>query len=196
MKKGVALNVIGVIFLIFGIGAWVNYTLTFDLNKIFWMCYLSLIIMGIGALRKNAYVIMSQVYILALPLIIWDIDFIFRLFSGTPLFGITDYFFWGDFNFGKFIVLQHLFSVPLAIFAARNIGLERKDAWKVSLIQIALVYITVSSFVPKEHNINCIFTSCVNTSLGLPYPLIWFVVFFGMTLVSAFVINNYIFKEN
>lgn len=196
MRKGIKLAIIGSIFLFFGIGAWANYILTLDLNRIFWMCYLSLILMGIGALRKDSYLLMSQIYILAIPLLIWDLDFIFHLISGNTLWGIADYFFLGEFGFEKIMVLQHLFSIPLAIYAVKLLGVKRRDAWKVSLIQIALVYITVSSFVSSSQNINCIFTSCIKADLGLPYPLVWFIVFFGMTLISAFLINNFILEKN
>jgi len=198
MKKRNSLKlwIIGFIFLFFGIGAWINYIITLDLNKIFWMCYLSLIIMGIGALRKNSYAIMSQVYILAMPLLIWDIDFIFRLVSGQTLWGISDYFFLGHFVFEKVIVLQHLFSIPLAIYAAKIIGVERKDAWKISIFQIAIVYFAVFLVIPNTSNINCIFSPCVSLPLGFSYVLTWFLVFFGMTLFSALIINNILLKKN
>ena len=84
---------------------------------------------------------MSQVYILTIPLLIWNIDFFYWLIFDKPLWGITDYFFVNNvFNLGKVISLQHLFTIPLSIYAANLIGVKRRDAWKWSFIQIILVF--------------------------------------------------------
>ena len=184
----------GIIFLFFGIGAWINSIVMNDVGKLIWMCYLSLIIMGVGVLRRDSFMMMSQVYILSLPIVVWDADFLFHLFTGHTLFGITDYFFVESFNFGKFISLQHLFVVPLAIYIVFLLGLKRKDAWKVSLIQITVIYFVTLFFTPASENLNCVFSSCMPIEFGAIYPLVWFTVFFGMTLISAFILNKFIKK--
>jgi len=189
--ENLILNLIGVLFLGLGIAAILNSLHIRNPMQVFWMCYLSLLLMGIGILTRNPFLVMSQVYILAIPVFIWDIDFLYQLIIGQPLFGLTDYFFYERaLNLGKVISLQHLFSVPLAIYSVYIIGRKRNDAWKWSFIQITLIYLAVTLFTAREKNINCVFDPCINFYSGLPYRLTWFIIFFTMTFITALVINN------
>ncbi len=188
--KSVFLNVTGVFFLILGIIATVNSVYNSHPTQILYMCYLGLILIGIGILTRKSFIVMSQVYILAIPLLIWNIDFFHWLIFDKPLWGITDYFFVNlSFNLGKLISLQHLFTIPLSIYAASLIGVKRKDAWKWSFVQITLIFIAVSILSPPELNVNCVFEPCINISLGLPYELTWFLVIFAMTFITSVLLN-------
>jgi len=189
--KFLVLNILGVFFLILGIGAIVNSLYLRNLTQIFWMCYISLILIGVGILKKNSFLIISQINILAIPFIFWDIDFIYWLVFNQPLWGITDYFFLErTFTIGKVISLQHLFTVPIALYATHLIGLKRKDTWKFSMVQAVLVYIAVTIFTSPETNINCVFDPCINIYFGLPYRLTWFLIFFIMIIITTNVVNR------
>jgi len=196
--KLIFLDILGGFFLIWGIIAIANSMYMQNPTQILYMCYLGLVLIGIGILTKRSFIIMSQIYILAIPLIIWDIDFLYWLIFNKPLWGITDYFFVeNSFNIGKIISLQHLFTVPVAAYAAKLIGIKRKDAWKWSFVQIILVFIAVSLLSSRETNINCIFDPCLNIVMGLPYRITWFIVIFSMTFISALIINSFlIVKKN
>lgn len=133
---------------------------------------------------------MSQVYILAIPLLVWDIDFLYWLIFSKPFLGLTDYFFVGGSSLiGKIVSLQHLFTIPLAIYVASLIGVKRRDAWKLSFIQIILVFIAVTLLSSSELNINCIFNPCINVYFGLPYRLTWFLIIFSMTFITSVLLN-------
>lgn len=196
--KILILEIFALIILAFGVAAILNSLHTFNPTQIFWMCYISLIIIGIGILTKNSFLIMSQVYILIIPVLVWDIDFLYHLIFQQPLLGMTDYFFYErTFNLGKLISLQHLFAVPIAIYSAKLIGLKRRDAWKMSFVQIVLVFLAVSLFTLPENNINCVFQPCGDFPLfGIPYRLAWFAVFFMMTFVASFLVNGLFFKKS
>lgn len=199
MKKrleSAVLNILGIIPLILGILAVLNSLYLKNPTQILWMCYISLIVMGIGILSRKSAVIMSQVYILAIPLLAWDVDFLYRLAAGASLWGISDYFFVNKaITLGKIISLQHLVTIPMSIYAVYLIGLKKKGAWKWSFAQIILVYFVISVFFPPESNINCVFEPCVNFSLGIPYSLSWFLVSFSMTALSVLVLNGFFFRK-
>ncbi len=184
------LDILGIFFLTWGVIAISLSMYNKNPTQILYMCYLGLILIGIGILTKRSYIIMSQVYILAIPLLIWDIDFLHWLIFNKPLFGITNYFFAeGHSLIGKIISLQHLFTVPLSIYIAKIIGIKRKDAWKWSFIQITVVYLFVTLFSSPDLNINCVFHPCINLHFGLPYRLTWFIIIFSMTFITSVLIN-------
>ena len=91
---------------------------------------------------------------------------------------------------GNIISLQHLFTIPLAIYATHLIGLKRKDAWKLSFAQISLIFLIIVLFTPRESNINCVFKPCINLSIGLPYYLTWFLIFFLMIFLTSLILNS------
>jgi hypothetical protein len=185
------LNLLGIVFLILGIGAIANSLYIENPSQIFWMCYLSLILIGFGILTRNSFLIVVQLNILAIPFIIWDVDFIYWIIFNRPLWGITDYFFLErTFTLGKIISLQHLFTVPISLLAVYLIKLKRKNSWVFSVIQISLVYLAVSLFTPKESNINCVFDPCINVHFGISYRLTWFIIFFLMIMATSYCINR------
>lgn len=188
--KFIILDVIGVFFLILGILAIANAVYTRNPAQILYMCYIGLIIIGIGILTKRSFIIMSQIYILAIPLFVWSIDFLYWIIFNQPFLGITDYFFINPgFDLGKIISLQHLFTIPIAIYAASLIGIKRKDAWKLSFIQIILVYLLVRFISPPELNINCVFEPCIDLYPGPSYRLVWFIAIFSMTFITSVLLN-------
>lgn len=187
--KFLILDIIGALFVFWSILAISLSMYNQNPTQVLFMCYLGMLIIGIGILTKRSFLILSQVYILAIPLILWDIDFIFWLIAGRPFLGITDYFFSeGVSLIGNIVSLQHLFTVPLAIYSAGLIGIKRLDAWKWSFIQLILVYVFVSIFSDPVSNINCVFNPCINFYTGLPYRLTWFIVLFSMTFITSVIL--------
>lgn len=191
--KLILLDIIGIFFLIIGITAIAKSMYRQTPTQILFMCYIGLILIGIGILTKRSFIIMSQVYILAIPLLAWDIDFLYWILFNKPLWGLTDYFFLEpSLTLDKLVTLQHLFTVPLAIYAASLIGIKRKDAWKWSFIQVTIVYLLVSLLSSYDANINCVFKSCINIHFGvpwLPYRLTWFIAIFSMTFITSIILN-------
>ena len=191
--KFILLDFIGVLFLLFGIIAISNSMYNQNPMQILFLCYIGLILMGFGILTKRSYLVMSQVYILLIPHLLWTIDFFYQLILNKPLWGVTDYFFIDNFFIiGNIISLQHIFAIPIALYAVSLIGLKRKDVWILSFVQITIIYILVSLLTLSETNINCVFSSCINVHFGvpwIPYRLTWFIAIFLMTFFSSVLLN-------
>ena len=93
--KKVIIYFIGFVFLIFGIATIVNTILHVNegLAPILWFSYIGLIVLAIGCFKRDGSLIASQLCILIIPYIIWNIDFFYILLTGNSLWGITNYFF-------------------------------------------------------------------------------------------------------
>lgn len=74
--KNIILNLIGILYIILGIGAIINTIyLELGLAPILWFSYIGIILIGIGVLSKNHLLILSQLNILIIPYLFWNIDF-------------------------------------------------------------------------------------------------------------------------
>ena len=188
------LTCIGIFFLVVGMSAIVNTFINEEPTQILYLCYLGLLLMGVVVLTRNSFLILSQVYILTIPLAVWNIDFFYQLFAGGPLFGITDYFFVeSTITLGKIISLQHIFSVPLALYAVNLIGVNRKDGWKLSFVEIIFIFLAVTALSPSELNVNCVYEPCLDISPRLPYELVWFFAIFSMTFFTSKLLHRFRF---
>jgi len=190
--ENIILKVIGILFIAFGISAYVNSLQYGTPGQVFWFCYFALVFIGIGILIKKSSIVLTQLNIVTIPLLIWIIDFFYVLITKGTLFGITNYFFIGGPIAGKIISLQHIFTIPLAIFSLYLLKIKREDLWKFSFIEMALIFVISKLFTAEEYNINCVYRNCMNFSLG---PL-WFHPY--LWLISAFLlvfITNRIFMS-
>lgn len=161
-----------------------------------WICYSSLILIGAGFFLRNSYLILSQLNIIFVPLIFWNIDFFYKAFTKSSLWGITDYFFMGNFGLGSFITLQHVYILPLAILGVYFLKLKRNRAWVISLIQISLIFFFSFFFTLPEKNTNCVFESCFSPiSISSPgYYFAWFVAF-GIMIFGTNYLFYYFLKD-
>lgn len=189
--KNIIMNFIGILFIILGVGAIINtiYHINLSLAPILWLCYICIILLGIGALTKNYLLLVSQLNILAIPLLFWNIDFYYILFTGNSLLGIADYFFISGPLIGKLITLQHLFTVPLTIYALYLIKIKSNYIWLISFLEITIVFFITRLISSPEQNINCVFSPCVNFSVPY-YHLTWFVGFFIIIFITNFVLRK------
>ena len=164
---------------------------TWRSTQIFWMCYITLFLIGFGIIRRDGSLIASQLSIIVIPFIIWNIDFFSNLLTGNSIWGMTSYFFSRDFPIvSKFVTLQHLFTIPLAVIALWLIKLKRKDYWKISVLQAILVFLTSFIFATSLNNINCVYESCAIPTFITPYFIQWFVIMFAMILITSIIINT------
>lgn len=190
-KKERLLTLFGLLLFFIGLTAVINTAFVLDQpTGIIWFCYIALLLMGWGVLQRNTFLIMSQVYILLIPMVVWNLDFWYQFITGSPLWGITNYFFVERaLNIGKFISLQHFFSVPLAIYATILIGRTRTDEWKLSILEIFFLFIITRAITDPVQNINCVFYACVDISLGLPHEPTWFILYGAMIATTAVILN-------
>jgi hypothetical protein len=195
-KKNIILRILGFFFLIIGVGAIAN-TLFSDIGlaPILWFSYIGMIILSIGLFKRDSFLIASQINILAIPYIFWTADFIYYLINKKALFNIVNYFFVQGNIIGKIISLQHLITIPISLYAIYLIGLKRKDSWKLSILQIFIVFFITRTFTSIERNVNCVYQNCANFDFGFYYPLEWFSSIIIMILVTNYIVTKLFYKN-
>ncbi|MGV8131241.1 MAG: hypothetical protein ACP5N7_04040 [Candidatus Pacearchaeota archaeon] len=196
INKVKTVNFIGFLLFIWGIAAIIDNILKANtgIAPVLWMSYICLIILGIGILRKNSALIASQIVIIFIPYIFWNLDFFYQLITKQSLFGITDYFFRPGALSGKIIALQHIFNLPLSIYAMSLIGLNKSKFYIISFIQVTLVFIISRLVTNYDQNVNCVYRNCANFSFGLPHIVEWFVAQTLMILLTSWLLVK-IFKK-
>ena len=195
--KKVIIYFIGFVFLIFGIAAIVNTILHVNegLAPILWFSYIGLIVLAIGCFKRDGSLIASQLCILIIPYIIWNVDFFSYLFSGASVWGTADYIFASGALFGKIISLQHIFNIPLSLFVLYLVGLKRRDFWKISSIEIIILFFVSRLFTSYKQNVNCVYHNCASFDLGLWYPLQWFLAYALMISITSWVLIKLFYKK-
>lgn len=193
-----AVNFIGTLFFIWGLGAVIYniFKVEEGIAPILWMSYICLILLGIGILRKNSALIASQIAIIFIPYVFWNLDFFHHLITKESLFGITDYFFTPGNITGKIIALQHIFNLPLSIYAMSLIGLKSKVFPLVSLIQVSIVFLISRQITNPTQNVNCVYQNCANFTFGLPYIAEWFMAQFLMILITSWFLVKIFHKKD
>ena len=191
--KKYVLNALGVFYIFFGILAiWNAYDIG-NYSGMLWFCYISLILLGVGMLMRNGYLIASQINILAVPLLMWNIDFLGILFFDREVFHIATYFFEREFfSLANIISLEHLFLLPLALFALWIVGLKRRDAWKLSVVQSLFILFLTLLLTNSEKNINCAFESCF-TFLGNFLYIYILIILFACIIILTNILLVWLF---
>lgn len=178
----------GAYLILIGILAFINAFLHLDSAIPLWFSYIAVFLIGIGVLTRNSDLIAIQTNIIAIPYIFWNIDLFYQLITDSSLWGITDYFFIIGFmnSLGNFITLEHVYIVPVALGFIYLLGLQRKDLWKFSFLEISIIFFITFFFSSSEMNANCVFESCINfISLGNPeYQILWFLSVFLMLFLT------------
>jgi len=190
--KKTILNLIGVIFIFISIGSIINTFFRTGLSEILWMCYVSTFLIGIGILKRKSDLIFAQIYILTIPLLIWNIDFFSNLFTGNSIFGITNYFFTSYHNpLSKMFSLQHLFTIPASLYSIYLLKEKPSNKnLKISIIQISFIYLATRILTTPNENTNCVFKSCVSfLSSTEIYPLAWLFVS-SLGIIGTFIVVN------
>lgn len=187
--KNIIITALGLFFIFFGAFA-MDYAIWREKPEwAFWICYVAMIFIGLGALLRLPSLIASQVTIVAIPLAIWNIDFFYQIIFGQKLWGLTDYFFGDMLPAARFISMEHFFLVPLGLLLLYMIKLSQKTFWVISVIQVALFYGIIRLFTRSAENVNCVFRSCVSfIPNGAWYPLTSFGLMAGMIALASAVI--------
>jgi hypothetical protein len=188
---------IGLIFLFFGISAIVNTLLHLDegLAPILWFSYIGLILLSIGCFARNSSLIASQLCIIFVPYLIWNVDFISYLFFGSSIWGTVDYIFATGDLFGKIISLQHVFNIPLSLYSIYLLGLRIKDFWKISIFEISMLFFVSRLFTNYEQNVNCVYHNCATFDFGIWYPLQWFLAYAVMIGLTRLILVRLFYKK-
>jgi hypothetical protein len=176
-------------------------------NKIYvgllWICYTALPLTIIGILLKKPNLILTQLFIIMVPDLLWIADFIGIILTGNSFLGISKYVFDSGSFFKKIVTLQHLYTVPLAIL---SLGILKINKIKINLLLISfcelMIFFTIGFMLPSQIGINCLPASTSCTSFifpaAIPYPLIWIIIEFSFATISYFILRAlpFIKKEN
>ncbi len=193
MKKEVIIKILGVFLIIFGLLAMIQAISKGEPILIFWICYIGMIIIGIGCLLNKSYLISSQLNIITIPLIMWDIDFFSFLILKRTIFGLADYFFKEPSIISRLISLEHLFLIPLGILAfylvkdKKDKKQNNKNSLLISILEVTILFIILKIINISDKNINCVFYSCIPYINPKPYWLWWFAISFLIVFVTNFV---------
>ncbi|MEK6840461.1 MAG: hypothetical protein AABX79_00730 [Nanoarchaeota archaeon] len=178
----------GAFLILIGVLAFFNAFTHLDSAIPLWFSYIAVFLIGIGIITKNSDLIAIQANILLIPYIFWNIDFFYQLITNSSLWGITDYFFIVGFmnSLGNFITLEHIYIIPVALGFIFLLGLNRKDLWKISFLEIAIIFFITFFFSSRDMNANCVFESCASfISIGSPgYQFFWFFAMFLMVFLT------------
>ncbi len=190
---------LGILLLVISVLAFFNAFYYHSPSIIFWFCYLSVPLAGIGILTNNATLVKSQLYILAIPDLIWTIDFVYYLINGHSLLGIVDYLFAAESILPKIVTMQHMITIPIIFYSLVLLKNKEGSSWKISVCQLAIVYLLTRIFTAPEANINCAYNLCGHFSLnlGISYVVLWFAISFLMVYISRkiFIKAHWLFRR-
>ena len=189
MNKNKLLNVFGIIFLVWGILAITNAIISKNYSQLFWMCYLGLFIMGFAIIKRNGFWLAVQLNILAIPSILWGLDFLSYLTFNKFLIGISAPFFNNPTILQQIVSLEHLMIVPIGFLSLYLIKVKKTNMWIISILEMLIMFPITWIFTNHSENINCAFYSCLPFDFGI-YPLSWFVLLFFSTIVTNYLIIN------
>jgi hypothetical protein len=184
---------LGMAFFLLGLAALANTLQKGNPEGVLWLCYIGIILIGIGMSMRKPELIASQLNILAIPLVVWTIDFFHFLLTGNELLGVTSYFFDSSFPISsRMISLQHIFTVPVSLYALYKLKPEKmSNSLRISLIQMILAFAVTMLLTGRESNINCVYESCMNLGIGfLPYQIAWFASAFALVFATDFLIRK------
>jgi len=190
----IILNIFGWFLILVSFLAYYNALIDFKTpSRLLWFSYFAFLIIGIGILTKKTYIIGSQLNIVFIPYILWNIDFFYRLFTSMSLFGITDYFFEPGTTFiSRIVTIQHAFIIPIALYAIYIYKFKRKGFWKLSLIQVFAIFILTRILSNPVDNVNCAFTNCIPISIDIGiYPFVWLFVYLLMIFITHFILTRF-----
>lgn len=157
--------------------------------SVIWYCYAALLVTGIGLLKRDGTLIGSQVMIMGIPFLVWNVDFFYTLITGTSLWGITSYFFSAGPLLPRITTLQHVITVPILLYALSIHKMHERSAWKLAILTVVIMFTLSFTLTDPAENVNCAFYSCVPfITLSLWYPLIWFTTIFVMMLATYYLL--------
>lgn len=194
-KKEKLLDILGWTLILVGISVIMFSILSGEIWMVLWMCYITAFIAGIGILKRNSKLVVSQFSIIAIILLIWNLDFFYYLIFGKALIITQPYFF--NFNSSFALInLYHILALPIFIMSLYLMKIKEYNFWMISIPQVIFLYVATRLLTPPEYNVNCIMQSCLSTNFGNLYPLVWFSLFpISIYLTSYFLKKIRMFKK-
>ena len=211
MKKESALKGLGVFFIFVGILSIATAVREGRFEEVIWVCYAGTLLMGLGFLFGWRGIARAQMNILFIIWVLWTVDALLFLF-GIEWLGISSYLFLNRGAVLTFISLQHIYGLVLGILGIWLMGsdganrVKKKEsegvksgskgdregwgsAWKLSLIEMGLIFILSRLFTPVERNLNCVFRSCISGVLEGISVAGWVLVWVAVVIVGVLFVD-------
>lgn len=191
------LNFFGIFYILISFLAFYNAVKYFSPQAILWISYFAFLILGIGMLFRDSYLIGSQINIIFFPYIVWSTDFLYHIFTSRSLWGITDYVFQQIPYNSLIVTIQHVIILPIAFISLYFIKFKKNNFWIFSFFEISLIFLLTRILSDPSRNINCVFKNCLPFDIALDYySFIWLGFYIFMILiVNLFLIKIKLFEK-
>ena len=188
---------LGIVYILLSALAFYNALKYPGFTGILWFSYTAFVLVGVGLLTRNSYLLGSQLNIIMLPYLFWTVDFFYVLITNQSLFGITDYFFASEPLINQIVSIQHIFIVPIVLFGIYLLKIKRNDFWKLSAAQVVIFFFLSRLFSTSTENINCAFENCLPFLIPISlYPFAWLLAYGIMiALTTLFLTKIRIFQK-
>jgi hypothetical protein len=174
------------------------YTNLFILRKgfarIFYFCSVTLLLSGIGFIRRSRLILSTQLLAAFTYHLVWNIDLVMHL-AGSSFTGNAAYMFEGNrFFLQNFLSVSHIYMVPLLIYGLYKLGSYDALAWRFASLQIAVLNACAFIIGTPEDNVNYVYGFFwERTAQQVMHPIIFVVVLTAAEIVVVFVPLNYAF---
>ncbi len=161
-------------------------------QDLFWLSNHWALINGIAFLSGSSFIFSSVTVLGIIPELFWVVDFLFLLFTGHQLFGITNYWFAPEYSIVlKILNLQHIINPLAALYGVKRFGFHHK-AWIGGIGYGIFIWLIGLLIIGRVYNVNCAWKNCI---LFLPIPdLVWQIawpfVAIGLILVMCRILGK------
>lgn len=173
---------LGLFFILLGIITLFWHIFVLDWRYVFWFCNHAMLIVGWALLKKNRFWLTAMLNWSIIPVSLWVVDFLSKLLFGFYIFGITSYMFAQPF-WKNIVSLQHLFTVPLMLYALWLVGKPHPRAWIGTTLHGTTLWLISYFFIRQDYNVNCVHKACVSFLDWPNYAFWWIIV--GITMFFA-----------
>ena len=196
-KKEILLNVIGIILIISTLIRWFTLWQADNLEYIFWLSNHIPLIIGLGILTRNVFLIGAELSLIFVGEIVWCIDYLSKLIFNFHLFGSTEYMFNPELASSLYLSsLTHFLVVPLGLIGFLLLNKKANRSWIGAIIHIVILMPFVLYF-GSTYNLNCLFESCVSWIPTFSfYPLVYSLVYFILFVIPINILLNKLVKND
>ena len=153
-------------------------------QHVFWLSNHIGLVLGSAVLLRKSYWITAELALGFVGEMGWSVDYVGKILFDIHILGSTSYLFVEGYPSTLFFsTLQHLFIIPLGVWALWLLAKPEPAAWKGALFH-ACVLLLISFPFGVSLNLNCFLESCVSWIPTFPwYPLFWMIVYFGVFVI-------------
>lgn len=130
-----------------------SYALAYGMGNFLFLCNLGVFVTCLGLWRGSALLLSSQAVGVIVVDVVWTLDFLLRIVTGTHLVGGTEYMWdpqWPAFT--RALSLYHAAMPVILVYALRRVGYDRRG-WALQSA-ITVVAVVAGRLLGPEMNVN------------------------------------------